>query len=271
MIKEFWIYKITNIITNKFYIGQTNNLYNRLKSHKACRDKGTIIVKSIQKYGWENHKVDVLFSSYNITRHEADELEKYYIKYLNSYIINNTLGMNLTEGGYGGKSYKKRTAHNPKKWKIKLGKENIDIVLLDMQGEFVDRFDGIDFNSFIKRNGIIVKNFNTIKRSLYQKLWAIVNNKFIIGFEDIDPYKKHLELLKHRSVEGKKYKISQSVIDNLNKHREENQQVPILDLNTGVFFETMTEFCLQEKRAFSTIRERFEKGYYEGKYLMCKN
>lgn len=196
MIKEFWIYKITNVITNKIYIGQTNSLYNRLKSHKACRDKDTIIVKSIQKYGWENHKVEILFTSKNVTREDADIIEKHYIKTNNSYIINNKLGMNLTEGGYGGKLYKKKKIANPKKWKIKLGKEDVDIVLLNMEGKLVDR---------------------------------------------------------------------------LNAHRKNKQEIPILDLNTGIYFETMTEFCEQEQRCFATIRERFEKGKYVGKYMMCKN
>lgn len=276
VIKEFWIYKITNIITGKFYVGQTVNLYNRLKSHKACRDKKSIIVKSIEKYGWENHVVSILFNTKNISRTEADEVEIFYIKKENSFVKNNKLGMNLTEGGLGGNiqkptMYIKRSFNNYKKWKEKLGKAGVDVLLFTIKGNYVDKFDGIDFVPFLNKHKIIFKNHNWIKRNLQKKSWGIVNNKYIIGFEDVNPYEKYLELLKRRSEAGKNYTIKNELIEKLNKHREINQQIPILDLNTGIYFETMTEFCKQEQRSFATIRERFEKGKYVGKYMMCKN
>ena len=276
MIKEFWIYKITNLITGKFYIGQTTHLYNRLKSHKACRDKKSIIVKSIEKYGWENHRVDILFTSKDISRQEADGVEIFYIKKENSYVKNNKLGMNLTEGGLGGfipnpAMYIKISFNSYKKWKEKLGKTDVDVVLFSIKGKYIDRFDGIDFVSFLNKHKITFTNHNCIRRNIKNKHWAIVNHKYIIGFEDAEPYNKYLQFLKNKSENSKKKCVRQDNIDKLNKHREVNQQIPILDLNTGVYFETMTEFCLQEQRCFATIRERFEKGKYDGKYLMCKN
>ena len=55
------IYKITNPI-GKVYIGSTINLKDRIYRYKTNRVKRQIkISRSIAKYGWENHKFEVIF------------------------------------------------------------------------------------------------------------------------------------------------------------------------------------------------------------------
>lgn len=96
------IYKITNTINNKIYIGQTiQSLQNRWKRH--CSNKGTIdelnmvIKKAILKYGKENFKIEVLeICEYN----QLDIKESFYINLYDSY----NKGYNSTKGGKSGRT-----------------------------------------------------------------------------------------------------------------------------------------------------------------------
>lgn len=49
-MKKF-IYKITNTLNSKVYIGQTVNLNERFSSHKRGNDKNSPIHLAIKKYG----------------------------------------------------------------------------------------------------------------------------------------------------------------------------------------------------------------------------
>ena len=90
------IYKITNKINNKCYIGQSNNPMQRWKRHKYHATSSDDIGKSaihdaLRKYGIDNFEFSILgwFEDYN-------EKEKYYIQYYNSLAPN---GYNIVEGG----------------------------------------------------------------------------------------------------------------------------------------------------------------------------
>ena len=95
-----YIYKITNIINNKKYIGQTNDIKRRFLEHKNLgyseEEKTKLLYRAFNKYGIENFTFDIIegpIDNYN-------EREKYWIAYYNTYIGNeNCLGYNLTEGG----------------------------------------------------------------------------------------------------------------------------------------------------------------------------
>lgn len=90
------IYKITNKINNKCYIGQSNNPMERWKKHKWIakteQDKGkSAIHDAIREVGEENFLFEIIgwFKDYN-------EKEKYYIQYYNSLVPN---GYNIMKGG----------------------------------------------------------------------------------------------------------------------------------------------------------------------------
>lgn len=87
----YTIYKITNTINDKIYIGQ----------HKGSMEKywgsGLLIKRAIEKYGIENFTKDILLEC---DENEADDAEKYWIKQLNSTDIN--IGYNISLGGEGG-------------------------------------------------------------------------------------------------------------------------------------------------------------------------
>lgn len=90
------IYKITNLLNGKCYIGQTiQKLSKRLGRHK--NDKRPGISQAIKKYGWKNFSVEVLEECEN--REKLNEREIFWIAKLNTKAPN---GYNLTIGGKGG-------------------------------------------------------------------------------------------------------------------------------------------------------------------------
>lgn len=92
-----YIYKITNDINDKVYIGKTEfDIEKRFKEH--CRDafkernEKRPLYNAMNKYGIEHFKIEEIEQCNNI-----EKREKYWIEYYDSY--NN--GYNATLGGDG--------------------------------------------------------------------------------------------------------------------------------------------------------------------------
>ena len=100
-----FIYKITNTINGKSYLGQTiQNVKERFYQHCATKCSKAVsnmaIHRAIKKYGKSNFTVEVIEE---IDSANLNDRERYWIKYYNSY--NN--GYNSTKGGQDGcKSFK---------------------------------------------------------------------------------------------------------------------------------------------------------------------
>lgn len=111
-----FIYKITNLVNNKIYIGQTiQNPINRWYRHCQVKclsknERNMAIKRAIFKYGKECFKFEVIETLNNCSRQLLDDREVYWINYYNSY---NT-GYNCTKGGTGGARLLKITSaeHN---------------------------------------------------------------------------------------------------------------------------------------------------------------
>lgn len=91
------IYKITNNINGKCYIGQSNNIQRRFQEHRSMKNNsdGTskLLHAAILKYGIDNFSFDILEE--NIENY--DEREKYWIEFYHSLASQN--GYNIAEGG----------------------------------------------------------------------------------------------------------------------------------------------------------------------------
>lgn len=100
MNNDCGIYKITNIISNKCYIGKSVEIHERWKRHisnsKPIEEGGEnyAINKAIRKYGANNFTFEILEK---VPIDLLDEREKYWIQYFNSYYN----GYNETLGGDG--------------------------------------------------------------------------------------------------------------------------------------------------------------------------
>lgn len=163
-----FIYKITNSINNKVYIGKTEkeNPNDRFKQH-LC-DSGKIyknirpLYSAIKKYGKHNFNFEILEETEN-----ASDREKFYIDFYNSY----KNGYNATIGGDG------RQYITNQKEIIEYFNSN-NFLLIDVANHFnihpqtlktiLDKFK-IDYNKFGRRklkvykflkDGTFVESFN---------------------------------------------------------------------------------------------------------------
>lgn len=114
------IYKAQNKINGKIYIGKTNNLPKRIREHTRYDvHNGLMFHRAIAKYGAENFAWDVIDETDD--NEKANELEKYYIQFYNSFKPN---GYNMTTGGDGNSNQQAKP-----------------IVCLTLDGKFVKKYN----------------------------------------------------------------------------------------------------------------------------------
>ena len=93
-----YIYKTTNKINNKVYIGQhTADTFN-----PSYLGSGNLIRRAVEKYGSYNFSVELL--EYAYSKEHLNYLEKLYINKYNS--TDKSLGYNIATGGQGGNNGK---------------------------------------------------------------------------------------------------------------------------------------------------------------------
>lgn len=169
------IYKITNKINNKIYIGQSIDIKERWKQHfyKAYNEKelgyNSAIHQAFRKYGYENFSFEVIELC---EKEELDAKEIYWIKTLNSLTPN---GYNILSGGqlnrastrqlFCSKCGKEISRGNSSglcrscaQVKVLITKEELYEKLLENEGNFtkVGAFYGITDNAVRNK----CKNFN---------------------------------------------------------------------------------------------------------------
>lgn len=95
-----YIYKITNTVTQKCYIGQTKRtIQRRFTSHISEANRNlydTYLHRSIRKYGKENFIIELIEEC---NQENISDREIFWIQTLNTKSPN---GYNLHDGGYGG-------------------------------------------------------------------------------------------------------------------------------------------------------------------------
>jgi len=90
------IYKITNMVNEKFYIGKTTKtIEERLRKH-CVRASAPLLHSAIKKYGIENFKIEQVDSASSIE--ELNKKEQFWIAKTDAI----RLGYNLANGGDGG-------------------------------------------------------------------------------------------------------------------------------------------------------------------------
>lgn len=133
----YYLYKITNLLNNKNYIGVTNrNPKERFAEHKRPNSK-SFIGKAIQSDGIENFSFEILLA--NIEDKDISNLECEYIKKYNSLLPN---GYNADLGGikyHKHSNYIKQIISNKGKGN-KNSKYIADILMYDKKGNLLNKF-----------------------------------------------------------------------------------------------------------------------------------
>jgi group I intron endonuclease len=160
------IYRATNSVNRKVYIGQTveNLLQRKAKHFQDAKDKSKRIVfhKALNKYGKDNFEWDVIDVAKNAE--ELNNKEIFWIKHFNSHIKNNK-GYNMTNGGLGSVGYKHRIEDVEKMMIIQrkrvesegyihpfLGKNHTDETKKTLSKIAEKRFENINNHPWLGRN-----------------------------------------------------------------------------------------------------------------------
>ena len=117
------IYKITNKINGKVYIGQTTRtLSERIQGYKKeykWKSNSRPIIRAMNKYGFENFEFSIIEEDIN-SKEQLDEKEKYYIKKYKS--LCSQKGYNVELGGNGVGKHSEET--KKKIGQAQLGEKN---------------------------------------------------------------------------------------------------------------------------------------------------
>ena len=101
-MKKYLIYKHTNKINGKSYIGKTcQSVQERWRKDGIGYQKSSpIFWQAIQKYGWDNFEHSIL--EQNLSEKEVNEREKYWIKFYDCCVLDGKdKGYNIDRGGTG--------------------------------------------------------------------------------------------------------------------------------------------------------------------------
>lgn len=111
-----YIYKTTNLINGKIYIGQHKSQV----FDKEYHGSGKLIRRAFEKYGIENFKTELI--KWCETRSDINKYEKIYISIYHSNDL--TVGYNISKGGDGGDTFSGLTndekEHRRKKMKTSM-------------------------------------------------------------------------------------------------------------------------------------------------------
>lgn len=128
---NYGIYRWTNQINDKVYIGLSVDPKSRKYSHIQAAKRGSTFPfhLALMKYGVENFTFEVIFTVFN--KDDLGEFERHFIKEHNCCRLDgDVLGYNLTRGGEGFDSetarniIKKRTAEGTNPWAGELGSKH---------------------------------------------------------------------------------------------------------------------------------------------------
>ena len=249
------IYKITNLINGKVYIGQSKNVKRRIKEHQQQYASNSIskIRNAINKYGIQNFKVEILekdIENYN-------EREMYWISYYNS--TDSNCGYNITDGGEdppimsGEESYF-----------AKLSDEEVLAIIQDIRSGLpykeIERKHNVTEPYLVKLNKGEVRKFADVSYPIVRHINEKIElNKINIIIDALrNTTKSSLQI-------AKEYNVGVSTVDDINNgvcpNCPKNIQYPIREKYSRISKQQMNELISDikdNKLKFSDIEAKYK-------------
>lgn len=295
------IYKITNLINGKIYIGKD------VESNQKYMGSGNLIKKAIKKHGLENFKKEILEEC--LSKDELCNKEKYWIDFFKSTDLK--IGYNISKGGDGGDTItnhpnkneiikKLSFARKGKRYEDFLSEEEVrsykeklaNSMSKRLKGKKIEEIYGIEKAKKIKekqsishkkRNEKNIKKVKTkfTKEELENRRFERLKNKLekINDLKDFYFHYRKKNKIEYfiKAIGEEKYNL---IIDSLNKPfkhsehakekiRQDKLKKFIEEKNKVVGFlknnqdKTIFEYYIDKKRdTVLSIRQKFLKGYF---------
>jgi len=266
------IYKATNNITGKCYIGQTiNSLDKRIKGHlkESKEENNRPFLMSLQKHGLDNFLFEIIDYANNLD--ELNDKEIYWINELNTVSPN---GYNLTCGGQGKKmktteEFGKIVSEGLKKSEKWQATKNSEEYINKMKKSFIGFFKGKKFSEDHK-NKIWEKNKERVLKynKSTSKDWIIVNNQNNIErISSKEEFSKEIGLdsgcvsrMSKRLKQGKKTKRYGGYYCFFNEGQSDEQILEIVN-NLDVFFSLEYKITNRETNEVKTLKKNQVYGF----------
>lgn len=202
-----YIYLYRNLINNKKYVGQTNNIERRKKQHRDdsfnnydCNRFYQPIHCAIRKYGLENFEFKIIEEC---LEENASEREQYWIKFHKTLVPG---GYNLTNGGEMGGNGKSRYSEEEK--------EQIRTRLFN--NDEINQI-AIDFHC----SPSFISSINCGNRFKSDKYIYPLQNK---QKPDYEKYKQVVFLIKNSNIPlckiAKMYDLARNTVSDINKGKQ---------------------------------------------------
>lgn len=259
MEREYLIYKVTNKINGKIYIGQTH-----FRNDKYL-GSGKIITAAIEKHGRDNFVKEYIDVA--SCQEDLDEKEKYWIKELNAQDKN--IGYNIADGGWNDFTMNeeiKEKISNTLKGKfvgenafrhgIKLSDEHKAAISKALKG----RKKTTAFKKHLSKINKGKKHSKEAKIKMSVSATGRVKSK-----ETIEKIKNSLLARNFHWSEEQKEKIRNS---NINKHQKHSKYVDVLDIETGKI-ETFNN-KVQAAKFIGCSRPMIKEGFVKNNFKILK-
>lgn len=222
------VYGLYNIKTNKWYVGSTFDMRDRMIRHKSMlmhnSHHSQKLQRSFNKYGIESFQIFILQMCNGFTIEDLTNTEEFYIKLLNS----KQRGYNMTEDC---KDYH-RFSLTAEQIEKSIESKKIPVVVLTSNGVFFKQYDSVtsaakDLNSESTNISEACKKNRTVKGYVlvYAKDYDPAKD---YTYRRLPKTKEHIEKIKEKAKQNirnrKIYEIDNdgNVIDTYNSMRELN-------------------------------------------------